>query len=792
MLRSYLKIALRGLVKHRVYSLINIAGLAVGMAVALLIGLWIHYEFSYDRFLPDYDRLFQVYASQTIEGEKTTFRSLPLPVANALRQKIPGIARVAECDWMQRHGLMVGDQKLYQSGARIGKDFLEMFRFPLIQGDPATALSEPHSIVLTARTAKALFGDQDPMLQTVRYDNRFDLKVTGILEDLPPNSSFYFNYLVPFAIYEQSAPWVKTARTQWDNFSFQVYMELGPNVDRDQVARQMRDLIKDNAGEQVNFDPELTMHALKDWHLYNEFENGVAAGGYIDYIRVFGLIGLLVLLLACINFTNLATARSEKRAKEVGVRKAIGSKRKHLITQFLVESLMITLLAVSISLLLVYLILAPFNLLLDIEVRLPLGHPIFWLLLFLFVGLTALLAGSRPAWYLSSFRAVRVLKGSLHTGRKAGSGRKFLVLLQFSCSIALIIGTIVIFRQIEFVRHRPVGYEQERLLMSRMTDDLSDNYDALRNELLQSPVVESVAWASSPPTSIFSYSDIEHWPGKTGDAPASGIALIRVTDDYFNTVGMKLLIGRNFHPDQRSDSTSIIINEAAAERLSLDAPLNQPLTFTGGDQATIVGVVADALMVSPYDPAVPTVFVHGRVGGSLLYRLAAGVNTQEAVTAIAEIFNRHNPTFPFEYEFVDETYARKFRLEVLIGKLAAVFAGLAIFVSCLGLFGLATYLAEQRRKEIGIRKVLGATVGQIWMLLSREFLWLVIISCLIATPIALYFLHNWLQQYTYRISIGWSVFFLAGLLAVLITVLTISFQAIRAGRMQPVESLRIE
>ncbi len=792
MLASYLKIALRGLIKHRVYSLINISGLAVGMAVALLIGLLIQYEFSYDRFLPGYEDLHQIYIHQTVEGAVKSINSVPLPVANELRSNIPGIAGVAECDWMQRHGLLVGEQKLYLSGARIGSDFLKMFQFPMVQGNRETALDEPYSIVLAEHTATALFGDTNPMGQTVRYDNRYDLKVTGIVRDLPPNGSFFFNYLVPFSLYEQSEPWVKAARNQWDNFSFQVFVALSPQVDQQEIVTKIQDLIADNNADQARFDPKLDLHPLKKWHLYNEFEQGEANGGYIDYLRMFGLIGLLVLILACINFTNLATARSEKRAKEVGVRKAIGSKRKHLITQFLLESLLVTSLAAGLSLLLIYISLPFFNDLVNVEIQFPWAQPLFWISLVLFIVLTALMAGSRPAWYLSSFRAVKVLKGNSTTGRGASFGRKALVLVQFSCSIALIIGTIVIYRQIGYVQQRPVGYDQDRLMMTRMSDDLNENYQVLREELLKSGVVESVAWGSSPITDIYSMTDVEHWPGKTGDSAPGGVALIRVTEDYFQTMGMQLLKGRNFHPNWRSDTTSLIINQAAANRFSLEDPLNQTLTFTGGDRATIVGLVEDALMTSPYDPAVPTVFVHGRWGGTMLYRLSRGIDTPEAISKLSVIFNLHNPAFPYEYEFVDDTYARKFRLEVLIGTLAALFAGLAIFVSCLGLFGLATYLAEQRRKEIGIRKVLGASVSQIWMLLSREFLWLVVLSCIIAAPIALYFIRRWLAQFDYRVEINASVFLMAGLVAILITLFTVSFQAIRAGRERPVESLRTE
>lgn len=792
MLQNYLKIALRGLLKHRAYSLINISGLAVGMAVTLLIGLWVHHEYSFDRFLPDYERLYQLRLNISREGKVETGSSLPLPVTNVLRDKIPGIEHVAECDWMQKHGLMAGEQKLFLSGARIGGDFLKMFRFPLLQGDPEQVLYNPNSIVLTERTAQALFGNEDPMGKTVRFDNRFDLKVSGILQNLPANSTFFFNYLVPFALYEQNESWVKEARSSWQDMSFQVFVSLAPKVTAAEVAPRIRDLVKDNLPVMAAFQPEVLLHAYQDWHLYNEFENGRPHGGYIDYVRIFSLIGILVLLIACINFTNLATARSEKRAKEVGVRKAIGSKRKQLIFQFLTESFLLTLCAAVLAIFLLYLSLPAFNTLLESEIQLPFREPLFWLLVLAYTSLTALLAGSRPALFLSSFKAVQVLKGNVQIGSSATLTRKVLVLAQFSCSIALIIGTLVIYRQIHHVKDRPVGYDQNRLLMTRMSEDLNENYDGLKNDLLNSGLVESVAWGSSPVTSIYSYTELEQWPGKKADALPLAIGLIKVTDSYFSTVGMELVNGRGFHENWRADSNYVIINEAAAERLQLSDPINQPLTFNGGQQGIVLGVVKDALMTSPFSPPVPSVFLHGRWGGSILYRLSDGVDTQEALKGLSDIFSIHNPTFPYEYEFVDQLYAQKFRLEVLIGRLSALFAGLAIFVSCLGLFGLAAYMAEQRRKEIGIRKILGASLSQIWLLLTGEFVWLVILSCVIASPLALYFLNTWLQAYPYRIDLGPGVFVVAAVIALAIALLTISFQALKAGRSQPVESLRTE
>jgi predicted permease len=793
MYRNYLKIAWRGLTKNRTFSLVNILGLAVGMTVTLLIGLWVRHEYSFDRFLPDYEQAYQVYMSYMQEGEEHTGEALPLPLSNELREKVPGIRYVAECDWMQQHGLIAGDKKLYLRGARVGADFLQIFRFPMLQGNPQAALSTPYSIVLTQSLAEALFGTTDPMGQTVRFNNSFDLKVSGILADLPSNTSFYFKYLIPFSLYEQNEPWVKAARTEWDNQSFQIYTALDPEADPAEAQANIRNILQEHIDEaHAALQPRLLLHALKDWHLYNEFENGKAGGGYIQYIRMFTLIGILVLVLACINFMNLATARSNTRAREVGIRKAIGSKRKQLITQFLTESFLLTLLAAGLALFFTYLALPAFNALLDTELRLPLTTPAFWLIFGIYIMLTALLAGSRPALVLSSFQAVKVLKGGLQAGRSAAIFRKGLILLQFSCSIALIIGTMIIYRQVMHIRERPVGYEQERLLMTRMSDDLNENYGPLKEELLQSGLVESVAWSSSPVTDIFSYIDLQHWPGKNGEELMGNIGLVRVTHGYFETMGMEILSGRDFRPSWRADSTSIIINEAAARRLGLQEPLGQVLTFVGGEKAAVVGVVKDALMASPFASPVPTVFVHGRWGGSMAYRIREGVDMEAAIPQLAGIFNRHNPAYPYDYEFVDARYQQKFELESLISKLAALFAGLSIFVSCLGLFGLAAYLAEQRTKEIGIRKILGASVAQIWLLLSGEFLWLVLVSCLIAVPLSFYFLQRWLENYEYRISIGSDVFLMAGILALIITLLTISGQAVKAALAQPARSLREE
>jgi putative ABC transport system permease protein len=789
MFRNYFKTAWRNLVKNKVYSTLNILGLAVGMAVALLIGLWSYNEYTYDKFLPNYRQLYQVRKNFNSNGQLITFSNVSLKLTDVLRSQIPEIEYVAESDWMVPHGLKVGDKKFYLAGAQINGDFLQMFEYPLLHGNASTVLKDPYSIVLTQSTAKTLFGNEDPIGKTVRFDNRHDLKVTGILKDLPANSSLSFNYLVPWSYYEQNDAMVQFNRKAgFEQNSYQAFVRLKPGVRYETVAPKIKDLEK----TQKDFNTRLMdvfLHPVKDWHLYNEFKNGKATTGFIEYVRMFSVIGGLVLLIACINFINLTTARSEKRAREVGVRKVVGSRRKDLVMQFLAESFLLTCIAFILSLALVQLTLPAFNVLTKSSIHIPFSNGLFWLIMGGCVSITALIAGSRPAFYLSSFQPVKVLKSAIQTGHAATLPRKILVVLQFSCSVALIISTVIIYRQIQHAKDRPSGFDMNRLLFTYSSDDLNRNYTALKNELLQTGVVEGMTSSTSPATNVYWHSDVEQWPGKiAGETIQMGII---VTDpDYFQTMGMPLLAGRNFSGP--TDTTSVLFNEAAIKRMRIKEPLNQRINFQG-KELHIAGVVKDALMTSPFDPAEPAMFLcKPGQQNVLIYRISPGIKTSDALTKLTATFNKFNPAFPYSYEFADASYAYKFKLEILIGKLAGLFAGLAIFISCLGLFGLAAYIAEQRTKEIGIRKVLGATVSQLWLMQSKDFIVLVLISCLIASPLALYFLQNWLQQYSYRITIGPGVFLIAAGTAIAITVITVSFQAIKAAVTNPVKSLRSE
>lgn len=778
------------MVGNKVYSAINILGLAAGMAVALLIALWVNNEYSYDRFLPNYGQLYQVWRNFNSNGETLTFSSTSLKLADALRNNFPEIEYAAETDGNGSHGLMVGEKKFYLNGSQVGSDFLKMFQYPMLQGNMKDALKDPYSIVLTKATAIALFGSTDVINKTVKVDNKDNLKVTGVLQDLPGNSSFQFKYLIPFAYMEATQPYVKQARSgSFGANAFLIYVKLKAGASYSQLAPKIKNMEKGENNINAK-NSEVILQPMHDWHLYNSWKNGVASGGFIEYVRIFSIIGILVLAIACINFINLTTARSEKRAREVGIRKAIGSQRKHLIFQFLTESTIITFIAFLFSLLFVQIALAPFNALTGTTIGIPFQNIAFWLIAIGCVLLTALIAGSRPAFYLSSFNPVKVLKGTIQAGRSASLSRKILVVMQFSCSIALIIGTIVIYRQIQYARNRPSGYNINSLMTTNSNSDLGKNYPALKDELLQSGVVQSITQASSPATDIYLHNNIDHWPGKlAGETVEMGVVFI--TSDYFKTLGMHVKEGREY-TGVASDTLNLIFNEAAVKRLRLKEPLSQIIQYNG-NKMKIVGVMKDALMISPFAKADPTMFVYSTFPqDNIIYRLSPNVNPHNAVEKIGQIFSKYNPAYPFTYRFVDDDYNRKFSQEVLIGKLSGIFAGLAIFISCLGLFGLAAYIAEQRTKEIGVRKVLGATVSQLWFLLSKDFVLLVIISCVIASPLALYFLQNWLQKYDYRISIGPGVFLISAVAAIVITLLTISFQAIKAAITNPVKSLRSE
>lgn len=792
MIKNYFLVAWRNLLNNKGYSAINIFGLAAGMAVAMVIALWVVHEYSYDRFMPDHERLYRVQRNFDSNGDTLTFTTVSLKLADVLRNEIPEMEYVCETDWLGNHALKAGERKVVLNGGGVQDDFLKAFQFRLLQGDAASVFKNPFSIVLTESAARALFGNENPMGKLVRIDNRHDLAVTGILKDLPATSSFRFKYLYPFSFLDKTNNFVMGNRKSgtFSGNAFQLFVKVRPKVNLAQLASKIAFLEKREKGNTNAERSIVILQRMDRWHLFGNYENGKESGGFIDYIRIFSSIGILVLLIACINFVNLTTARSEKRAREVGIRKAIGSRRLHLVVQFLAESLTLTFIALLCSLVMVAVALPFFNKMTGAEIHIPFTDIRFWVITMVCVTVTGIAAGLKPAFYLSSFNPVKTLKGTIKTGASATWSRRALVVVQFTCSVVLVISTLVIYRQMKYAKDRPTGFETNRLMSSQLTQDMEKTNDALKQDLLQSGLVSHVSTASCPPADINWHSDLDDFPGKLpGETLEMG--MVQAGDDYINTMGMKLLSGRDFRPGL-SDTLNVILNEAAVKRLRLKDPLTSEIKWNDR-RLRIIGVVQNALMSNPFQRAEPMLFMKtDDKNGYLLYQLASGVAPHRAVEQLEAIFTRHNPAFPYVYEFADDAYNSKFHQEMLTGRLSGIFAMLAIMISCLGLLGLAAYMAEQRTKEIGVRKVLGASVAQVWFLLSKDFIVLVLLSCLIASPIALYSLERWLSQYDYRITLGPAVFLYAAVAALAVTLATISFQSIKAAMANPVKSLRSE
>jgi putative ABC transport system permease protein len=799
MLSNYLKIAWRNLLRNRVYSAINIGGLALGMAVAVLIGLWIHDELTFDRSFANYDRLGQVYMYQTFSGQRGPQDALPIALADELRRNFPDLQEVALSSWGDEHILAVGDQKLLRQGNAVEPQFTRMFSLRMQRGIQ-DGLHEVRSIMLSALTASALFGTTDPVGKLVRIDGKNDLTVTGVYEDLPANTSLYnggskLEFLTPLAYFAAENDWFARSSTVWDDNSWPIFVQLAGHARFNAVSAKIKQVVANKRGAEGRpYQPELTLLPMRDWHLRSLFDKARGGAGQIQFVWLFGLIGAFVLLLACINFMNLSTARSEKRAKEVGIRKAVGSQRGQVAGQFLTESSLMVGLAFGGALVLASLALPWFNTLANKAMQFPWHHAEFWVLCVCFIVGTSLLAGSYPALFLSGFQPIQVLKGRLV--RQGGQGvltpRKVLVVVQFTVSLVLIIGTMVVYRQIQFAKDRPVGYDRSGLItMTMNTPEIRQNYDRLRADLLLSGAVLNMAESQSPITSVWSNTSELLWPGKD-PANKPVVSRTRITHDFGQTVGFQFVAGRDFSRAFPSDSSGIILNESAVKAMGLKQPIGALIT-ENNRTFHVVGVVKDLLMQSPYDPIRPAVFMLSyTIVNVITIRLKPTVATADALSRVAAVFQKHNPNAPFDYQFVDAAFAQKFDAETRIGTLSGVFAGLAILISCLGLFGLASFMAEQRTKEIGIRKVLGASVLHLWGLLSKEFIAIVGVAFLLAVPLTIWGAEHWLRTYTYKTTLPWWLFALAGTLAVGIALVTVSFQSIRAALMNPVKSLRSE
>lgn len=803
MIFNYFKIAFRNLTKYKVYSVINIGGLAVGMSVAILIGLWVYDELTYNQYHKNYDRIGQIRSVSTepSNGTKEGSPYMPIPMATALKENYKHLFSKVLVSWAIGDFTLKADEKnLSRRGHFVEPGILELLSLKMLQGS-YDGLRDPHSIVLSESTAKSIFGDTNPLNKNIKIDNQIDVKVTGVYEDIAKNSQYgEVQFFTPWDLWVASNEWVKPNVTFWGNTSFGINVELQPNVSLETAQAGLKDFYEKNMPKDFYtimkaYKPEIFVYPMSQWHLYSDFTDGFPSGGRITFVWLFSIIGIFVLLLASINFMNLSTARSEKRAKEVGIRKAIGSIRWQLIGQFFSESFLVVLISFVIACIIIVLSLNGFNELADKAIALPFGNVYFWVCSVLFIVFTGLLTGIYPALYLSSFQPIKALKGTFKLGPFAAVPRKTLVVVQFTVSVVMIIGTIVVYQQIQHAKNRPVGYKQESLLNISLNDpNYEGKFDLFKTELLQSGVVSGVALSNSPLTSIWNRSNGFTWKGKAPETP-DGFNKIRVTSDFGKTIDWKVIAGRDFSSDYKTDSAAVILNEAAAKHIGLKNPVGEYIKSSDGKLVwQIIGVTKDMIIQSPYEPIDGTFYFldFSKSTKQMTMRINPTANAAEALHKIEAVFRKLVPSASFDYRFVDEVYAKKFTQEQRIGKLSFLFAVLAIFISCLGLFGLASFMAEQRTKEIGIRKVLGATVTNLWQMLSKDFVVLVVISCLIAAPIAYYFMNEWLQKYTYHTEISWWIFALTGAGALFITLLTVSYQAVKAALMNPVKSLKSE
>ena len=790
MIRNYFKTMWRGLMKNKFYSTINILGLTIGMASAILILLWIQNEMSHDRFYVKTDRIYLANNRDKVNGKMMAWNNTPKPLGPAIKKDYPEVEDVVRLnEYAANFLLTAGDKHFSLHGEFADSGFLKMFSLPLLKGNPNTALNNPNSIVLTQQLAVKLFGKEDAMGKTVRIDTTDYFTVTGISKDLPANTRFNFEYVLPWNYLTKKG----MDDQNWGNNNVLTYILLKPGASQAAFDKKIRDITINHTKDGERSTTQVFTQRLKDTWLYERQENGYYVGGRIERVKMFAVIAALILIIACINFMNLSTARSEKRGKEVGIRKVVGAQKRSLVAQFIGESIGLAAIAGIIAVLIVQLVLPAYNQLLTSKLFIDFHNPYYWLFAIGFILFTGLLAGVYPALYLSSFRPVKVLKGSFKSAGKAVTPRKVLVVLQFTFAIILIICTIIVENQINYAQKRDSGYSRDNLAFIIEFGDARRNYELIKQGLLQSGAATTVAQTSAPMTESWGDSWGFTWQGSNEDDKKTDFNMYSADGDLAKTMGIKIIQGRGIDINTyKTDSTACLLNETAVKVMRLKNPLGT-MIHAGNDSVHVVGVVKDFILTTPYEP-VQQMIICGPIFGYNVINfklnpypsIASGLQKAEAV------FKRYNPEYPFNVRFYDREYDLKFKDEKQTGTLAGLFAGLTIFISCLGLLGLATYMAETRIKEIGVRKVLGASVQGIVALLSKDFLKLVLISFLIASPVAWWLMHNWLQSYSYRINISIWVFIMAGSMSAAIAFITVSFQAIKAAVASPVKSLRTE
>jgi putative ABC transport system permease protein len=785
MIKNYFKITFINFWKNKTQSFLNIFGLGLGIACAGLIFLWVEDELNYDHSNLKHDKLFQVMENQAYEGKVYTFPATPGPLAQGMKDELPEVKNACRTTWQQSVLFSFGNKTIYEDGLYADSSIFSLFTLPFVMGEASNAFQQKHSLVISEKMAKKFFGEEKNIVgKRIKVDNKEEYVITAVMKDLPDNSTLKFEWLSPFTIYSDQNSWLQ----HWGSNGIRTFVELNSTNDFSAINKKLSNYIQ---SKEKGLIAKPFLLGMNDWRLRNNFQDGKQTGGAIEYIRLFSIIAWIIILIAGINFMNLSTARSEKRAREVGVRKVLGAVRGNLIAQFMGEAAFLSFLSVLLALLFIYFILPAFNSLVEKNLTIALGNPLHISVLLSFSLFCGVLAGSYPSFYLSSFNPVYVLKGEKIKSGSVAFIRRALVVVQFTVSITLIISTLIIYRQIQHIKQRDLGYNKEKLIQLDLKGNMKKDYTFLRQSLLSTGYVENLALSMLNILYMGSSTSDITWAGKD---PKKAILITQnwISPEYIKTAGIKIIQGRDFHPDPKQDSSSIILNETFAKMIDNKNSLGKILSFHSKNY-TVVGVIKDIVYSDMYGKSDPIVFICYPDNYNFMYlRLKPAVNIESALEKIRTIVSNENPGFPFGFHFLDDNFQEIFKTEVLVGKLSSIFAILAIIISCLGLFGLAAYTGESRTKEIGIRKVLGASVSGITGLISWDFLKLVLISSIIAFPLAWWVMYKWLQEYAYRIEITWGVFLIAGATALLIAMLTISFQAIKAALSNPIKSLRTE
>ncbi|WPU91086.1 FtsX-like permease family protein [Mucilaginibacter sabulilitoris] len=784
MIKNYFKIAWRNLIRNKGFSITNLLGLTIGITCTIFIFLWVKNELTYDKAHANYKTIYQVVANRDFKNSIFTDKNMVFPLAKALESGYPQIKNAVLTSHLEQHQVNFGETRIKKHGYYVGGRYFDMFSWKFIKGNAAVAITDPLSIVITESTAKSLFGSADPINKTIKIDNNEVHKVTAVLADLPGNTTQQFDFIIP---YNFSSADVKNAMTRWEGSSWEVYIQTVDNPNIPQLEKYITGVMFQHNKDKIS---TYFTFPMNKWHLYSDFKDGKNVGGMIEYVRFFTVIAIIILLIACVNFMNLSTARSEKRAKEVGIRKTLGSDKKQLISQFFLESMILVLIAFICAIMAVYLLLPSFNLLVGKQLYLNISEPVFWMGAIIIILFTGVIAGSYPALYLSSFSPVKVLKGTFVAGKGAIAPRKILVVFQFVGSILLISATIIVYQQIQHIKDRNIGYNPNNLIMTPSTAATDKNFASIKNDLLKTGLIKNVTRTSWMVTEISWRSGPPDWEGKPANA---NIIFSNMTADvdYVKTMGIKLLQGHEF-TGMPSDTSAVLLNKAAVEAMQIKKPIGMQLRYDN-HKYTVIGVTDNVVMLSPYMPVDPMmVFSDHNNSGYINLRLNNDVKPQQAIQLLRNIYAKYSPADIFEYQFVDDEFGKKFLTEELISRITNIFAGLAIFICCIGLAGLASFTIEKRFREIGIRKVLGATIQQLLVLISTEFLKLVLIAFVIATPLAWWLMHNWLQKYTYHVNISIWLFGVVGILILLLTLIVVSLNTMRAAMANPVKSLRSE